>query len=172
MSELKTSLIKPHYLNLHLLNAKSELLACKSNNKNGEILEEIILNTNLIIINNKQPTYHRLHDNSTEILDWFLISDNMHDKLLEFKVLENSPLNSDHYPIQVKLNLNDNDLTCNDTTQVLNNNNIKPRYNFNKADWDGFQNSLQNTTINTNKRDIDELNNEITNAIPGCEVLI
>ncbi len=53
-------------------NAKTVSSGCKTTNKNWEILEEILLNTNLIPLNNDQPTYYRIQDNTTDILDWFL----------------------------------------------------------------------------------------------------
>ena len=79
---LFTSLVQ-EYKNIIIcgdLNAKTTTLGSKANNKNGEILEEILINTNLIQLNNKQPTYHRTHDNSSDILDWILVSNNLYSQ--------------------------------------------------------------------------------------------
>ena len=51
------------------LNAKSTKFHCKSNNKNGDLLENLILNSNLMVANNNEPIYYRTHNNSYEILD-------------------------------------------------------------------------------------------------------
>ena len=46
-----------------------------------------------------------MHDNSSDILDWFLISNNFYNKYDSFEILENNPVESDHFPILVSLNL-------------------------------------------------------------------
>jgi exonuclease III len=66
------------------LNAKSANLGCNNDNNNGILLQELLLNTNLLVANNNECTYHRMNDNSQDILDWCLISNNIHDKLKSF----------------------------------------------------------------------------------------
>ena len=65
--------LNTRYQNLIILgdlNSKAMSLGCKSTNANGILLEELIINSNLLIANNKDHTYFRTHDNSSDILDW------------------------------------------------------------------------------------------------------
>ena len=70
------------------LNAKTKNLGCNNTNKNGELLEELVLESNILIANNNEATYSRIHDKSNDILDWCLISSNMHDEFISFDVLD------------------------------------------------------------------------------------
>ncbi len=103
------------------LNAKNVNLGCNYSNSNGSLLEDLLLNTNLLEVNNAEPTYHRLSDNSSDILDWCLVSNNIHEDLKSFEVLHGSLLDSDHYPIQIEMKFNENNVKI----QELNNNNGK-----------------------------------------------
>lgn len=61
------------------LNTKSKIFGCKTTILNGSILEDIILESHLIVVNNRNPTYHRTHDNNLDILDWALVSNSLYD---------------------------------------------------------------------------------------------
>ena len=69
-----------HLIVLGDLNAKSTCFCCKSSNHNGSLLEDLIINSILLIVNYKDPTYYRISDNSADILDWCLISNNLNQQ--------------------------------------------------------------------------------------------
>ena len=132
-------------------------MGSKANNKNGEILEEILINTNLIQLNNKQPTYHRTHDNSSDILDWILVSNNLYSQFGQFQVLENNLVDSDHYPILVTMDIKKG---LNKNTNYL-----EEQFNFNKTDWKTFQEFLNAQHIDTKNQNIDKINEELNEII-------
>ena len=76
-----------------------------------------------------------MNDNSQDILDWCFISNKIYDELKSFKVLKNNPVDSDHYPIEVVLDLDNKE----DQTQAHINNDYKKRFNYNKANWVNFR---------------------------------
>jgi hypothetical protein len=73
--------------------------------KNGEILENIIINYNCQIINNKKHTFHRIYNDYTAQLDLIICSPLPASKLVDFEVLENKEMSSDHYPISAVFDL-------------------------------------------------------------------
>ncbi len=139
------------------MNAKSEFMGCKATNINGKQLEDLLLESNLIIANNNQPTYYRVHDNSSDILDWALMSSNMYEKLTDFKVLDDNEVDSDHYPFKLTLNFEKNEPDLQNRTITS--------LNYNKANWPAFQNQLNNKSIPTSNLTIDEINEQLVNAI-------
>ena len=84
------------------LNAKTTNLGCKNTNQNGLLLEELIIETNLMVVNNKDPTYYRIHDYGSDMLDWCLKTNNLHANITSFEVLNNN-IDSDHISFQVVL---------------------------------------------------------------------
>ncbi|RNA03869.1 hypothetical protein BpHYR1_029965 [Brachionus plicatilis] len=72
------------------LNAKTKNLGCFSENENGIILEKIINKFNL------SSDYY-------EILDIFLIPSSLSDRVVDFKVLIDHDMLSDHFPIQADI---------------------------------------------------------------------
>jgi hypothetical protein len=56
------------------LNAKSTSLCCTTNNTNGEILENILLDHNNICVNNNNHTYYSFNNISSDILDYVIIA--------------------------------------------------------------------------------------------------
>ncbi|RMZ99573.1 hypothetical protein BpHYR1_027933, partial [Brachionus plicatilis] len=75
-------------------------------NQNGAILEDALLNLNFALINNCSPTFHLANRDYYEILDLYISSPNLLDKMYDFKVLYDWDMTSDHYPVQLKLNSN------------------------------------------------------------------
>ena len=141
------------------LNAKSTSLNCKSTNSNGILLEELIINSNLINANNKDPTYHRIQDNSSDILDWCLISNSLYQKLTSFEVQDNNIVDSDHFPVLIILDLKTDSAQRQNVT-----NNLSPTLNYNKADWNNFASDLSGQ-YQTENHNIDELNQLIVDEI-------
>ena len=70
------------------LNAKAKSFGCSNaENKNGKILENILINTNCQIINEKINTYHRVYNNYTEMLDLLICSPLPASTLHDYSVL-------------------------------------------------------------------------------------
>jgi hypothetical protein len=145
------------------LNAKSTNFHCKSNNKNGDLLENLILNSNLMVANNNEPIYYRTHNNSYEIFDWCLISSEIYHLFVDFEVLKDNKVDSDHYPFMVKL--------CNPLNKISNKNNNnnknqndKIRLNYNKTDWIKVKEELSQPIQHVGLS-IDELNELIIKTI-------
>jgi hypothetical protein len=139
------------------LNAKTTALGCRNTNKNGEILEDLLINPNLITLNSNKPTFYRMHDNSSDILDWFLISNNFYNKFDSFEILENNLVDSDHLPILVSLNLSHEINKLSKSTRL--------EYDFNKTDWEKFEHHLNSQIINTTNESIDSINEKLTKSI-------
>ena len=127
------------------LNSKSESFGCQSSNKNGKILENIIINNNCLIINEKAITFHRTYNNYADLLDLFICSPMFASFLNEYNVLECQELGSDHIPIQAIFNVKP--LKCEQLKQN------EMRFDFKRADWSKFkqeiENKLRNSKINT-----------------------
>jgi exonuclease III len=114
----KITELQKKYKNLIMcgdLNAKSTNLGCKNNNTNGVELEDLLINSNLIAVNNK------------DILDWCLISNSIFDKFNSFEVLQKNLVDSDHFPIQIEFQFT-NSLN---TNHNIINNSTKPQFNYN-----------------------------------------
>ncbi|RNA32595.1 RNA-directed DNA polymerase from mobile element jockey-like [Brachionus plicatilis] len=107
-------------------NAKSKSLGCFGENENGLILEEIFSKLNLSAINDATPTYSRFKTDHFEVLDLFLIPSSLSDKVLDFKVLIDHDMLSDHFPIQ----------TCISTEYLIAVEPLKTSLNFKKANWE------------------------------------
>ena len=118
------------------LNSKALSIGCKSENQNGQILEEILTNSDLIVVNDKfSPTYFsRSNSDYSEILDLILCSSSMYQLASNFEVLEDYTMGSDHAPIACNINLK----------KCINPNlsSKEPRYNFSKADWSKYKEIL------------------------------
>ncbi|RMZ99277.1 hypothetical protein BpHYR1_011098, partial [Brachionus plicatilis] len=54
-------------------------------NQNGAILEDALLNLNFALINNSSPTFHLVNRDYYEILDLYISSPNLLDKIYDFK---------------------------------------------------------------------------------------
>ena len=140
------------------LNAQSSNLGCRNTNKNWELLEELLFDSKFLIVNDKTPTYHRMHDNSEEILDWCIISSSMHKNFVSFEVLKDNLVDSDHVPMQIKLSKVKNKQATTIEKE------LSKRYNLNKADWINFAKDL-NDVKPQDKLSIDELNSFIIQEI-------
>ncbi len=117
------------------LNAKSETILNSINqeNNNGKLLEEFIINSNAIVLNNAQPTFHIKNRNYHEILD-LVISSPRIGSMSNFKVFESEFLDSDHSPVEVIIDL------VVDRVEVLER--PQNRLNFSRTDWELFKNKL------------------------------
>ena len=120
------------------LNAKSTLWAAKTNNDNGDILDNIILENDCIIVNNKDPTHLNFNGKTSSILDYCIISTTIHDIFENFAVLNDEDMTSDHLPFLLKLKSNQNNLESIKNPYF----NKSKTYNYKKANWLRFKSAL------------------------------
>ena len=85
------------------LNSKHMSFGCKSNNKNVIALLDFINDSHSIILNEGDHTFFRPYNQYKEILDLFICSSNLYNMINECKVLYELDLNSDHYPVCIKI---------------------------------------------------------------------
>ncbi|RNA31969.1 hypothetical protein BpHYR1_008483 [Brachionus plicatilis] len=83
------------------------------------------------------PTFHLANRDYYEILDLYISSPNLLDKIDDFKVLYDWDMTSDHYPVQLKLN--SNYISINQASLE------KFSYDFKRADWVKFKSLLCNS---------------------------
>jgi hypothetical protein len=105
-------------------NAHSPLWGGSSLDNRGKIVEDLISNTNLIILNSTEPTYIHPATGSKTAIDLTFCHPNL---VLDFNWAVHDDLcSSDHYPIIV---------TCNKPTPV----DTVQRWKVEKGDWSSFQ---------------------------------
>ena len=92
-----------NFITIGDLNAKTKELGCNETNESGKILKEISAKLNMLIIDEKLPTYYMINRNYTELLDLVICSNNLSEKIINYEVDTDSDLISDHYPILVTL---------------------------------------------------------------------
>jgi hypothetical protein len=112
------------------LNSKTPSLGCRAlvSDSNGKVLEEILsTDSELVVLNDESPTYFRFKSDYTEILDLFIYPPNIANSMLNFEVLVEHRMSSDHAPIMCTLGLKKN--------FRLEIKPSEPKFNFNKADW-------------------------------------
>ena len=158
------------YANLIILgdlNAYSTALGDTQTNCNGVILDSIITqHTNLSALNLQDPQPTHIPGNQTHaphILDYILVSPNILTKLNTFEVCP-PDMRSDHTPIFANF-------------QIIPNHpkpQPQPRSNYKRANWLLYKQTLdhacttilnQHATIPPTSQGVDQLHNEIANAI-------
>jgi hypothetical protein len=87
---------RTQYIIIGDLNAKSTLWYADKNNDNGDILDNIILENDFIIINNKDYTHVNFNGKTNSILDFCIISTKLHDTVEDCTVLYEEDMTSDH----------------------------------------------------------------------------
>uniref|UniRef100_A0A3B5QAR3 Reverse transcriptase domain-containing protein n=1 Tax=Xiphophorus maculatus TaxID=8083 RepID=A0A3B5QAR3_XIPMA len=134
-------------------NANSTLWG-KSNDRNGQVIEELMGMKNLVCINDGRGTRINVRTGMESVIDLTIVSDVLAG-ICEWFIDKNSTIGSDHYPIIIRVGLN------------LNKNiKVNKKLNFNKADWIKFRYLSQ---INLEKvdmtMDINDINLEISEII-------
>ena len=106
------------------LNGHSELWGCNDTNPKGAVIEKFIDDNNLCIFNTNKHTYLHPASGHYSALDLSICTP---DLFLDFDwdVLDDQH-GSDHFPTILKRNSDESTST--------------PKYKFNKADWENFQN--------------------------------
>ena len=113
------------------LNSKTPTVGCRSLDNNGKILDEILSSEiDLCVLNNQEPTYFQFKSDYSEILDLFLCSSSLANKMSHFEVLTDHRMGSDHAPILCILSLNK---AFRIDVKIP-----EPRFNFRKADWNKY----------------------------------
>ncbi len=153
-------------LNAHLTNYGAD--KC---NEEGNLLNEILLETNAIIINNpNEKTYYKLREiegkdeleRYEQTLDYILCSPSIANKVTKCGINCECDLRSDHYPIEVILNIKvdhkDNEIK--QSNRVI--------YNYERADWDAFSEAASkcaNENIISNVEDKNEIFKTIVSSL-------
>ncbi|RNA17471.1 hypothetical protein BpHYR1_022296 [Brachionus plicatilis] len=129
---------------------------CFGENENGLILEEIFSKLNLSAINDTTPTYNRFKTDHFEVLDLFLIPSSLSDKVLDFKVLIDHDMLSDHFPIQA----------CISTEYLIAIEPLKTSLNLKKANWELYRDLLKSSNQHISSfTNIDDINKHISEII-------
>ena len=118
------------------LNACTESIGCKRNNESGRVLEELLLDEEMIVCNNQNPTYFTFKPENgySELLDLLITTANFSNRMIRFQTLTNYTMCSDHCPISCYIKLNDKPIVPSQVPHT--------RFNLGKADWEKFQNYL------------------------------
>jgi hypothetical protein len=120
------------------LNAKTPVVGCRSLDSNRRILEEVLeSDLDLCVLNEpNKPTYFSFNKNQnySEILDLFLCSSSLANKMSSIEVLIDSKMESDHAPVMCTFSFS--------KPFLLEIADPDPRFNFTKADWKLYGNSL------------------------------
>jgi hypothetical protein len=119
-------------------NSKSTQFGCRSSNSNGDVLLSILEENNLFIVNDNTPTHNSFNLSSFDILDLFLCSSNLVDKAGKFAVHQDNML-SDHFPVEVIIS----------ESYVVQTNIINKKFNYNKADWELYNQELESGVIDS-----------------------
>ena len=142
--------LTPPYLLVGDFNAHNPLWGEHRNNTRGNKLAEIILNKNLVVLNKKAPTYHRLYDNTSSIIDLTLTTPTQAPNY-NWTRLEDLH-GSDHYPIVIRETTNNRTLN-------------KKKWKIDQANWTLYQKKLKELLANTPHKTPQEAYNKIEAAI-------
>ena len=110
-------------------NAHSTAWGCDDTDTRGRALESFICDESLCILNTGQRTHFTVPSGQTSALDLTLVSPQLSNVFTW--IVHDDPLGSDHFPVWIKLQ---GDPALGKRPQ---------RWNFNKADWAGFQTSVE-----------------------------
>jgi len=127
---LKYKKLGPELFLLGDLNSKTPSLGCRAlvSDNNGKVLEEILSSdTDLVVLNDETPTYFKYKSDYSEILDLFICPSKIANSMLNYEVLVDQMMRSDHAPIMCTLGLKKNFRIVSKPSE--------PKFNFNKADW-------------------------------------
>lgn len=141
------------------LNAKHLEFGCTNNNANGQILYNIIDEHELVLLNNGEHTHNRFQKKGgSDILDLFICSRNLADKVSNFYVEEDN-MTSDHFPIVIEMDFYPDRALGRKVD----------RFNFNRANWTLFKEELINYCESHYNDDsdieIEQLNKNLSDCI-------
>ncbi|RNA02139.1 RNA-directed DNA polymerase from mobile element jockey-like [Brachionus plicatilis] len=88
-----------------ILTLEQSKIGCVGENENGIMLERIINELDFSVINDKRPTFNIFNGNYFEILDLFLVSSSLIDKITDFCVLNSQDMTGDNFPIEASISM-------------------------------------------------------------------
>lgn len=126
-------------------NAKHTDFNCKSTNQSGRVLSDIINNTNLVLLNNNEPTHIHCTRSitTTDILDLILCSPDLASKLLTFSVSHD--IGSDHLPVTASFSLQ------------LHQPPARKIFNYKKANWEKFKTNIRTKITSSQPMDLNQM---------------
>jgi len=138
------------------------VIGCKGNDRNGSVLEQILVDTSMVIHNNLSPTYNKFNTDYFELLDLVISSESISNKITELEVLYDHDMGSDHFPVMFRVNLK--------KMKPPNKPSAEGRLNFKKADWELYRFHLEGIAKATplsyiESLSIDELNDLVSDNI-------
>lgn len=143
------------------LNAKHKSIGCHETKESGNVLIDFVNNSKSIIMNNRDFTYFKIYNDKTykEVLDLFVCSSDMANEFYNFKVRYDLELDSDHYPIQLDNNSDDN--------KEANSKAQEKKYDFSKVCWKKFKETLEKINLESilECRDVDKINDFIIESL-------
>ena len=107
--------------------SKTPSLGCRVlvSDANGKVLGEILsFDTDLVVLNDKSPTYFRYKSDYSESLDLFICPSKTANSVLNYEVMADRMMGSDHAPITLGLKF----------IFRIQSKPSEPKFNFNKAD--------------------------------------
>jgi len=136
-------------------NSHNSLWGSKQTDSNGEAVEELMDVRQLVCLNNGNGTRIDVRSNTISCIDITLVSNNIANSC-EWKVMENTTLGSDHFPILCSINA-DLDIQGRPSHK---------KWKFDKADWDKFKEICSVTAESiTMQGDVEECASEVTQLI-------
>lgn len=161
LDEIKEVFLKPNSVICGDLNGKNTLWGSPASDPWGIILEDIITDSNLVVLNNGSGTRMDFSDpDKISHLDLTLASPNI-ATTSSWEVLDEN-CGSDHFLIETTVG-----------SDILQNEPFIPKWNFNKADWGKFKSISEENLIAVNKQifdNIEHYNEEIISAIFSAAV--
>lgn len=130
LNHLINNLPKP-FIILGDFNSHNSLWSSNKTDVRGIILEKVILNHNIIILNDTNPTHFSIANGSFSTIDLALCSANIAHKC-ECNTLTDL-YDSDHFPIITKINLN----------RATSHNTFFPRWKIDLANWNDYRRILK-----------------------------
>lgn len=146
--------LRPPYLILGDMNARSPVWGNIDTNEKGKIFEHILLQYNVSLLNDNTPTHYHLQTGTSSVIDLSIASS---DCTVDFDYNVVSELHdSDHYP--VKITLKENSMNWNCAT----------RYKVKSADWEMFHDLTEPDVVPEILENVDDTVASIENLILGA----
>lgn len=135
-------------------NAHSTLWGGSRTDRNGQVIEDMLNDKNLVCLNNGTKTRIEVRNGKESVLDLTLVSSRLAPKCV-WEVYNKGTIGSDHYPVMSKLNI---DITKHSEYGSC-------RWVFQKANWERFK-ELSDSCLNlVQEDDIDKYENEVRQSI-------
>ncbi len=155
----KAKSLKMDFIIIGDLNARSRSLGCIKENQSGSVLENILINNDLVVLNDRKPTYFRFQSDYREILDLAVGTPWIASQVTSFEVLDEDLMGSDHAPICVTIDTSLQESRGNNSLEQ------NDDFDLSKADWFKFQEALNIQPSDEQWNDVEKLNTFIVNSI-------